>query len=194
MRPTRFTLAIIALSFLAAFHNSLARNECSHDANDDSIDKVTGCPRRDVSVVMLSFPPFAMLTDDGSGQVSAHGIAFNYLAESFGGCCKDGVTLTLSNDLNTDTESESFQEALLHADIIFPVTEKLETKLTLSGIGYSFHEIIKSHAYVLIGRIDHYNWKAMNLVLDSLYDSWPIFATTFLLAGIAGIFIWALVS
>lgn len=118
-----------------------------------------------------------------------------YISESFEGCCPyDFDALQVVNDMHEDAESDTFSENLALADIIFPVTEERETQLTFSEIRYTFHEIVKTHGYVLIGRIDHFNKKAKSLVLRSLYDSWPIFTLTFLLAGIAGIFIWALVS
>lgn len=174
----------------------LADDECPDDKNANLLG-AKGCPTGDVPVVMLSFPPYVIFEDDGDGQTSLHGIVFDYILNSLEGCCHGkgsrGINLTLQNDIKTGKETEAFYEALMKADIIFPVTEKLETLLTFSGIEYTFHDIVKSHGYVLIGLIDQYNTKARDLVLDSLYDSWPIFALTFLLAGIAGIFIWALV-
>ena len=120
---------------------------------------------------------------------------FNYISDSFEHCCPYHFdALQVVNDMDEVAESDTFSKNLASADIIFPVTEDLETELTFSEIRYTFHEIVKTHGYVLIGRIDHYNKKAKSLVLRSLYDSWPIFTLTFLLAGIAGIFIWALVS
>lgn len=120
---------------------------------------------------------------------------FDYISDSLERCCPDHFdALQVVNDMDEVAESDTFSENLASADIIFPVTEDLETELTFSEISYTFHEIVKTHGYVLIGRIDHYNKKAKSLVLRSLYDSWPIFTLTFLLAGIAGIFIWALVS
>lgn len=120
---------------------------------------------------------------------------FDYINESFERCCpNDFDALQVVNDMHEDAESDTFSENLASADIIFPVTEERETQLTFSEIRYTFHEIVKTHGYVLVGRIDQFNKKAKSLVLRSLYDSWPIFTLTFLLAGIAGIFIWALVS
>ena len=183
--------------FLTISHNTLANNECPDDIYDISKDEVTGCPRINVSAVMLSFPPY-VIAEQESGDVWAHGIAFDYIVESFRGCCEnsesDVPTLEMLNGFNTNNDLNVFQEAFLNADVIFPVTESLETQLTFSGIGYSFHDIVKSPGYVLIGRIDNYNRKARSLVLHSLFDSWALFVLTFLLAGIAGIFIWALVS
>ena len=195
MAPTiSLHVLISAAFFLAMTHKALANDECPDDADDASIDQDTGCLTRDVPVIMLSFPPYVILTENGSGPVAAHGIAFDYIADTFERCCENDLPIQLINKLETDIESDSFDHDLKQADFIFPVTEELETKLTFSGIDYTFHDIVKSHGYVLIGRIDHYNKKARRLVLDALYDSWPIFAMTFLLAGIAGIFIWGLVS
>ena len=191
-------LAMIFIPFfLTISHNTLANNECPDDVYDISKDEVTGCPTINVPAVMLPFPPY-VITKQESGGVSVHGIAFDYIVHSFEGCCENSEaevpTLEMLNGFNTDNDSNVFQEAFLNADVIFPVTESLETQLMFSGISYSFHDIVKSPGYVLIGRIDNYNRKIRSLVLDSLFDSWSIFALTFLLAGIAGIFIWALVS
>ena len=99
------------------------------------------------------------------------------------------------SSFDTDIEAEDFFKVDLHeADIVFPVNEDLEEDLLFSEVSYVFYDIVKSPGYVLIGRIDLYNEKARRLVLDSLCDSWPIFALTFLLTGIAGMAIWALVS
>ena len=189
---------IFIVFFLTISHNALANNECPDDVYDLSKDEVTGCPTINVPAVMLSFPPYVILTEEESGDILGSGIAFDYIVDSFRGCCEnsetDDTALDMLNGFNTDNDLNSSQEAFLNADVIFPVTESLETQLMFSGISYSFHDIVKSPGYVLIGRIDHYNRKARRLVLDSLFDSWSIFAMTFLLAGIAGIIIWALVS
>lgn len=193
MATSRRMVLILTVVALALTHYIQADDECP----DDHLLGPKGCPTADVPVVMLSFPPYVIFEDDGNRQTSVHGIVFHYILDSLEGCCRSngrrGINLTLQNDIRSGTESEEFYEALLKADIIFPVTEKLETLLTFSGIEYTFHDIVKSHGYVLIGRIDKYNEKARDLVLDALYDSWPIFVLTILLAGIAGICIWALV-
>ena len=193
MVTSRRIVLISTVLVLVLTHYILAKEECP----DDNRLGPKGCPTGDIPVVMLSFPPYVVFEDDGDGQTSPHGIVFDYLLDSLKGCCRSkgsrAVNLMLQNDIGTGTESEEFNEALMKADIIFPVTEKLETLLTFSGVEYTFHDIVKSHGYVLIGLIDQYNEKARDLVLDALYDSWPIFVLTFLLAGMAGICIWALV-
>ena len=189
-RPIVLILIVVAM---ALTHYIQADDECP----ENNLLGPKGCPTGDVPVVMLSFPPYVIFEDDGNGQLSVGGIVFDYIRDSLEGCCRGngrrGINLILQNDIRSGTESEEFYEALMKADIIFPVTEKLETLLTFSGIEYTFHDIVKSHGYVLIGLIDKYNAKARALVLDALYDSWPIFVLILLLAGIAGICIWALV-
>ena len=193
MATSRQIVLILIVVALALTHYIQADDECP----DDNMLGPKGCPTGDVPVVMLSFPPYVIFEDDGNGQTSVHGIVFDYILEGLEGCChsngRRGINLILQNDIGTGTETEEFREALMKADIIFPVTEKLETLLTFSGIEYTFHDIVKSHGYVLIGLIDKYNAKARDVVLEALYDSWPIFVLTLLLAAIAGIFIWALV-
>ena len=191
MVTSKQIVLILTVVALALTHYIQADNECP----DDNLLGPKGCPNGDVPVVMLSFPPYVIFEDDGNNQKFVHGIVFDYIMESLQGCCHSnggrGINLT---DIGTGTETaEEFNEALLKADIIFPVTEKLETLLTFSGIEYTLHDIVKSNGYVLIGLIDHYNAKARDLVLFALYDSWPIFVLTLLLAGMAGICIWALV-
>ena len=186
-------MLVLTVVALALTHYIQADDECP----EDNLLGPKGCPNGDVPVVMLSFPPYVIFEEDGNNQTSPHGIVSDYILESLEGCCQSnggsGINLTLLNDIGTGPETEEFNEALLNADIIFPVTEKLETLLTFSGIEYTFHDIVKVHGYVLIGLIDHYNAKARDLVLFALYDSWPIFVLTFLLAAMAGICIWALV-
>lgn len=193
MATSRQILLTFTVLVLVSTHHALAVDECP----DDKSLGPKGCPTGDVPVVMLSFPPYVIFEDDGNGQTSLHGIVSNYILDSLEGCCYSkgsrGVNLILQNGNGYGTETEEFNEALMKADIIFPITEKLETLLTFSGVEYTFHDIVKSHGYVLIGLIDNYNEKARDLVLDALYDSWPIFVLTFLLAGMAGICIWALV-
>ncbi len=189
-------MSIFTFLALAMAHYILADSDCPD--NNASLYDPTGCPTGDVPVVMLSFPPYVIFDDEGNGEeLSPRGIVYDYIRESFAHCChgnaNGSINLIILNDIDAGTHSYEFDEALMRADIIFPVTEKLETLLTFSGIEYTFHDIVKSHGYVLIGLIDQYNAKAKGLVLDSLYDSWPIFVLTFLLAGIAGICIWALV-
>ena len=191
------SILIFTLHTLAVTHHILGANSDCPANNNLNLYDSTGCPTGEVPVVMLPFPPYVIVVDEGNDEVSLHGIVFDYISESFERCCQSNVNskvdLILQNDITAGTDTEAFYEALMKADIIFPVTEKLETLLTFSGIEYTFHDIVKSHGYVLIGLIDQYNAKARGLVLESLYDSWPIFVLTFLLAGIAGIFIWALV-
>lgn len=194
MAISRRIVLILSVVALALINYIQADDECP----DDNLLGPKGCPTGDVPVVMLSFPPYVIFEDDGSDQTYLQGIVFDYIRDSLEGCCHSnggrGINLTLQNGIETGTETEAeFNEALMKADIIFPVTEKLETLLTFSGIEYTFHDIVKSHGYVLIGLIDQYNAKARDLVLYALYDSWPIFVLTFLLAGMAGICIWALV-
>lgn len=188
MAISRRIVLILSVVALALINYIQADDECP----DDNLLGPKGCPTEDVPVVMLSFPPYVIFEDDGSDQTYRQGIVIDYIRDSLKGCC--GINLMLQNDFETGTETDAeFYEALIKADIIFPVTEKLERHLTFSGIEYTFHDIVKSHGYVLIGLIDQYNVKARDLVLYALYDSWPIFVLTFLLAGMAGICIWALV-
>ena len=187
------SILIFTILVLAMTSYILASNDCPDNTNVTLYDP-TGCPTGSVSVLMVAFPPYVIFEENGHDQTAIRGIVYDYLDESFGHCCPgNGSGGVILNIEAIAAGSEDNYEAFMKADIIFPVTEKLETLLTFSGIEYTFHDIVKSHGFVLIGLIDQYNAKARGLVLESLYDSWPIFVLTFLLAGIAGIFIWALV-
>ena len=151
------------------------------------------CPEKDIRGAVLRFPPYMILTDEGN-EITYSGIVSDYIEDIFYDCCTGERPLVEIHELEGDIESNSFKTGLRNADVVFPVDEGLEEELTISGTSHAFYDIVHSPGYVLIGRIDQYNRKAKGLVLKSLYDSWPIFVLTFLLTGIAGVLIWALVS
>lgn len=196
MKTTLTPVLVFPAFYLILFNNVLVKSQCPDDVDGETRDNEKGCPEDDIPVIMFSFAPYAIISEDTDQKgLLADGIVYEYIANSLEDCCSGNLSLVLVNNFtNTDIESESFEDDLSEADVIFPVTNKVERELTFSGNDYTFHDIVKSPGYVLLGRIDHYNNKARRLVLQSLYDSWPIFAMIFLLAGIAGIFIWALVS
>ena len=136
-------------------------------------------------MAMFPSPPYLLLKDvnDNGTELHPYGIVSDYIFDTLIECCHGKTKFVTTTN-----------EALVKYDTIFPVSEEDETFLTFSGVSYTFYDIVKVDGFVLIGLIDQYNAKARGLVLRSLYDSWPIFALTFLLTGIAGIFIWALVS
>lgn len=193
MKTTLTPVLVFPAFYLILFNNVLVKSKCPDDVDGETKDNEKGCPEDDIPVIMFSFAPYAIISEDTEKGLLADGIVYEYIANSLEDCCSGKLYLDLVNNFtNTDIESESFEDDLSEADVIFPVTNKVERELTFSGNDYTFHDIVKSPGYVLLGRIDHYNKKARRLVLQSLYDSWPIFAMIFLLAGIAGIFIWAL--
>ena len=144
---TSFNLVMISTVFFLT-NNTLANSDCPDDGGNTN--PVTGCPTGDVLAIMLSFPPYVMLKDGENETVLADGIVFDYLQDSFERCCPDSLPVSIVNNLEVDTESQSFHDDLKLADIIFPVTEKLETQLTFSGIGYTFHDIVKAHGMCLL--------------------------------------------
>lgn len=83
-------------------------------------------------------------------------------------------------------------------DFGFPVTEEaelVEAQNEHAGAAdVSYFNIISSPGYAIFSDLDIYNTRASALTLQVLLEAWPIFAFTFLLAGIAGVFIWAGVS
>ena len=195
MKKTAKVIFAVFLGFLSKSSTDIAQSEQDGLDEVNSTDQGKRCPKKDIPGVMLPFPPYMNVTQGKNGSLFGDGIVFDYIADTFGGCCNDNVTFYLLNSsFDTGIDSDPFGEDLHEADIVFPVTEDLEEYLLFSEISYVFYDIVKSPGYVLIGRIDLYNEKARRLVLDSLYDSWPIFALTFLLTGIAGMAIWALVS
>ena len=176
-------VSIFSIFIMAMTTYVLADSECPDDSNTTPRDSA-GCPIGDITVAMFLSPPYLLEKggSDNGTQGYPYGIVFDYIVDTLFECCHGKTELVTTND------------DILKSDIIFPVSESDETNLTFSGVSYTFYDIVKVDGFVLIGLIDQYNAKARGLVLRSLYNSWPIFALTFLLTGIAGIFIWALVS
>ncbi|KAJ7333696.1 hypothetical protein OS493_015779 [Desmophyllum pertusum] len=113
---------------LAMTHYTLADGECPDD-NTNLLDE-TGCPTKDISVMMISFPPYVIFEDDDNGEQFAR------------------------------------------------------------GIHYTFHDIVKSHGYVLIGLIDQYNTKARDLEFHVKNEEFPMSFTRGSYEG----FWWAFIS
>jgi hypothetical protein len=82
-------------------------------------------------------------------------------------------------------------------DIALPITSILQINLTwpdYTGNPLIFRSIVKTGSRALIVNKNHFNQKSMDSMLQALLDTWPIFAYTFVLAGLSGICIWVLVS
>ena len=185
-----------ATILVAAFLGTLIRDVISHSgfgfSNNSDEGQAKKCPEKDIQEVVLEFPPYMILSDEENEATFDRGIVFEYIQSIFKDCCKGEDARVETEALHL--ESDCFMTELHNADIVFPVDEALEDELTTSGVSYGFYDIVHSPGYVLIGRVDQYNRKVKSLVLKSLYDSWPIFVLIFLLTGIAGVLIWALVS
>ena len=185
-----------ATILVAAFLGTLIRDVipysgCGFSNNSDE-GQAKKCPDKDIQEVVLEFPPYMILSDEENEATFDRGIVFEYIQSIFKDCCKGEDARVETEALHL--ESDYFMTELHDADIVFPVDEALEDELTTSGVSYAFYDIVHSPGYVLIDRMDQYNRKVKSLVLKSLYDSWPIFVLIFLLTGIAGVLIWALVS
>ena len=185
-----------ATILVAAFLGTLIRDVISLSGSgfSDNSGQAKKCPEEDIHGAVLEFPPYMIITDERNGTILHSGIVFDYIDDIFNDCCKGEDARVEIEELDEDFESNSFTTALSNADIVFPVDEALERELTISGMSYAFYDIVHSPGYVLIGRMDQYNRKVKSLVLKSVYDSWPTFVLIFLLTGIAGVLIWALVS
>ena len=193
LAPKMKTATILVAAFLGTLiRDVISQSGCGLIDNTDE-GEAKKCPDY-IQGAVLQFPPYMMITDEGNKTVLDSGIVFDYIYDIFNDCCKVEDARVAIEELDKDFESNSFKTGLRNADIVFPVDEALEQELTISGISYAFYDIVHSPGYVLIGRMDQYNRKVKNLVLKSLYDSWPIFVLIFLLTGIAGVLIWALVS
>ena len=192
--PKMKTATILVAAFLGILiHDVISQSGTGLSDNSDE-GQAKKCPEEDIHGVVLEFPPYMIIRDEGNGTILDSGIVFDYIGNIFNDCCKGEDARVEIEELDEDFESNSFTTALHNANIVFPVDEALEQELTISGINYAFYDIVHSPGYVLIGRMDQYNRKVKSLVLKSLYDSWPIFVLIFLLTGIAGVLIWALVS
>ncbi|XP_068747356.1 uncharacterized protein [Montipora capricornis] len=196
MKKTAKVIFAVFLGFLSKSSTDIAHSEQDGLDEVNSNDQGKRCPKKDIPGIMLPFPPYMIVTQGKNGSLFGEGIVFEFIAKTFEGCCNDDVSvypLNMYSSFDTDIEDDDFFKVDLHkADVVFPVNEDLEEDLLFSEVSYVFYDIVKSPGYVLIGRIDLYNEKARHVVLDSLYDSWPIFVLTFLLTGIAGMAIWAL--
>lgn len=97
---------------------------------------------------------------------------------------------------------DSFHELLEEitsgrSDIILPLTSRLENNLSwpdYTGSPLNFKDITKASGGALIVDKNHFNQRSKELMLKALFDTWPIFVYTFILAGVSGICIWILVS
>ena len=192
--PKMKTATILVAAFLGTLIRDVISQSGSGFSDNSDEGQAKKCPDEDIHGAVLEFPPYMIITDEGNGTILDSGIVFHYIDDIFNDCCKREDARVEIEELDEDFESNSFTTALSNADIVFPVDEALERELTISGINYTFYDIVHSPGYVLIGRMDQYNRKVKSLVLKSLYDSWPIFVLIFLLTGIAGVLIWALVS
>ena len=190
--PKMKTATILVAAFLGnLILDVISNNGCGFSNNSDE-GQAKKCPEKDIQEVVLEFPPYMILSDEENEATFDRGIVFEYIQAIFKDCCKGEDARVETKALHL--ESHYFLTELHDADIVFPVDEALEDELTTSGVSYAFYDIVHSPGYVLIGRMDQYNRKVRSLVLKSLYDSWPIFVLIFLLTGIAGVLIWALVS
>ena len=190
--PKMKTATILVAAFLGTLiRDVISHNGCGFSNNSDE-GQAKKCPEKDIQEVVLEFPPYMILSDEENEATFDRGIVFEYIQAIFKDCCKDEDARVETKALHL--ESHYFLTELHDADIVFPVDEALEDELTTSGVSYAFYDIVHSPGYVLIGRMDQYNRKVKSLVLKSLYESWPIFVLIFLLTGIAGVLIWALVS
>ena len=188
------TAPILVVAFLGTLIRDVILLSGSGFSDNSDKGQAKKCREEGIHEAVLEFPPYMIIADQGNGTILDSGIVFDYIDNIFSDCCKGEDARIEIKELNEDFESNSFTTALRKADIVFPVDEALERELTISGISYAFYDIVHSPGYVLIGRMDQYNRKVKSLVLKSLYDSWPIFVLIFLLTGIAGVLIWALVS
>ena len=192
--PKMKTAAILVAAFLGTLIRDVISESGSGLSDDSDEGQTKKCPEEDIHEVAVEFPPYMIIGDEGNGTILDSGIVLDYINDIFKDCCKDEDARVEIEDLDEEFESNSITTGLRKADIVFPVDEALEEKLTTSGTTYAFFDIVHSPGYVLIGRMDQYNRKVKSLVLKSLYDSWPTFVLIFLLTGIAGVLIWALVS
>ena len=76
------------------------------------------------------------------------------------------------------------------ADIAMPVHGSEEGKYG----GYEYVEVLKSPGVVFIVNRQETQQHSRNRVLRAMKDTWPVIVITLLMTGLAGLFIWGLVS
>lgn len=82
-------------------------------------------------------------------------------------------------------------------NIAFPITSSLTVNLTwpwYKGEAIFLHPAIVSDSRTVIINKHHFNQWIRSKMLESLLQAWPLFAFTFVLAGLSGVCIWCLVS
>ncbi|XP_031555996.1 uncharacterized protein LOC116292781 [Actinia tenebrosa] len=145
-------------------------------------------------------PPYVFYNTNGrvKDNQGTNGIIVDCLLFSFKMCyhsCPSPLNITWKV-VNTSNELE--QEITSgQSDIILPITSRLVNSLSwpdYTGTPLSFNPIVKTSSRALIINKNHFNQKSMELMLQALLDTWPIFVYTFILAGLSGVCIWILES
>lgn len=163
-------------------------------AVDHKIKGFRKCPRS-VEIAWRNSPPFIYKRSGSLRESSKNltGIMYDILRRAFYICCPQQKQPRVAFQ-EKERPEQDLNKLLLDQNskiIIAPVTS-IDGR-TYGG-EYSFIRILNSPGIVLIMSKEEFRMKARDSVWLSLARSWPIVAMSFILAAIAGIIIWALVS
>lgn len=163
----------------------------------------SGCPSTSIIVTALILPPYVIYHNSTS-----FGIAIDFVRQSIKKCFRScNLPPVQWNIVNTST---ALKKAILSksTDIAFPIVPSMEQEIEegeldvklISNVynstnnSYVFENLIGSPGMSFIIHTNNFNKKARQHIIDALLEIWPIVVFCILLAGMSGIFVWAVVS
>ena len=162
--------------------------ENSSTADNDDIDKEykDDSVVKELIIAWIEKPPYTTLPENGSLDQEAHGMLRDVLLRHIsecGGVKYDVKTLPVDSEFGM---IERLRQKKVHvAAPIFELTNRRYSE-------FLFFKIVDYPGTDFISTEDETN--RLNVVLDAVLKSWPLFAVTMILTAIAGVIVWALVS
>lgn len=164
----------------------------------------SSCPSNGITVSVLIIPPYVQQSTASNGS----GIAYDFVEQSLLKCFRScNLPPVKWNFVNS---SKVLRDVVLakKTDLAFPIVPSLEQDIEQgelelmlqSNYGFSgnvtfvFDSLIGSPGLSFIVHTESFNSKARQHIVDGLLQIWPIVVLCLLLAGMSGIFVWALVS
>lgn len=159
--------------------------------------KNTDCPTEQIKVTTLLLPPYVIHVNSTTHQGIAYDFIKKGLEKCFSHCQVGPVIWTFVNNTKDLIEIVTNKST----DIAFPIASCVEYELEesedWSSENYSnfvFEDMIESPGLSHIVHTENFNYKARKQIISQLVEIWPIVGFCLLLAGMSGIFVWALVS
>jgi hypothetical protein len=153
--------------------------------------KAKTCPEK-ITISWLDSPPLIFKPDEK--ETIPKGIFVDLLYSSLSVCCRrygsDPPNISFETRPAKNINSLNMKMYLKSTDIILPINVGLER---YGGL-YPAVEILSSPGDVLLMNKTNFEREIQRQAWKSLQDIWPVIGLSFLLAGIAGVCVWALVS